>query len=1177
MWRRLARRSRSSSSCRENSATISHVPSVGKARNRFFGRIRPAAPLAYDETVHLLGDAYRSEDTHRVAAAVTGAVAHSHPVLLRSSIVSAVWTSRDYSSRRRDTVAIDPPRYVAESIDRLTGRTWLLPKLLDWWDNSQQRLLLLKGGPGTGKSMILAWLANHGPPPGDPTVHMQLARLRRLVKAAHFCQASSRNLTPQAFAESIADQLTGGVTGFGDALAATLADRVQITATQTIGTVASGGAATNLTIGHIDLSTLGDEPSFDRAFVRPLKKLYERGHREPMLLLVDALDEAQTYTGKITLPRLLSGLADLPPGVRILAATRDDPDMLQFFRGAPRFDLIRDAPPDVDDVREYAVQRLKKLVSKRSEFAERLAKQAQGIFLYAALVLDDLLNRPPSDLPDLATYGLPEGLSGIYHDFLKRELGEVRQPWSDRYRPLLGLVAVAQGEGLSSLQLASILNRDLDEIGDTLRRCKQYLSGELPKGPFRPFHKTFADFLLEDEQNIDFHIDAMRWHKTITDYYRERFSDRWADLDAYGAASLLLHAIGSGNINDVDRLIENVEFLIAAEPDLVMRATPQSRSDRARDMSLAYGHVANLFRDRTMGERRSYLEMSLLQNGIPRFGKAGIAGQETTAPWRPVWATCEPTTRYFPIVGHREAISAITSGYLGDRAYVASGDTSGEVRVSNLATGAMMGLIPDRRVFGISALASYSQSNELMIVIGDNEGMIECWDLIKTERLWGTNGYHWHTHHIIITSLEGRPIMVSCSKDAIYALDIRSGKELGPFGGNWNTIDNNEKFGETYCLASYVAAHRTYLLSGHGDGVLRVWDLQAGKLINKVKVDDAAIRYIQVIERDGKRFIVSAALGRSIRVLDRDTLECISHTQHQEEPNSLPGIAVGELGEERVIYSVDGRDISVFAFSDGRKIAETTVVNSGWIRVIARARGDDGAKILLGCNDRCLYVIDENELFRSGHRQVETKRVTAISSVNVGGNFLACGHADGSIRLRDPDSGQVISGHEWRAPGAIRSIEFIEHQGDLILGCRFEGGVWICHNGRSTILADADRSDSVMSMALGVTDGQPVMAIGTDSGNIETYGIAPEVRRLGGVDGAHTWRSANRADPQVRPSNISALAIVPSEGGTVLASAGWEDMTLALWHWATLNNRGIMPTRTTPGVSRAERSNPNRR
>ena len=79
-----------------------------------------------------------------------------------------------------------------------------------------------------------------------------------------------------------------------------------------------------------------------------------------MLLLVDALDEAQTYTGG-DLPDLLSP-SDLPLPVRIMATTRDEPRVLKFFRAVKSFDLIKDADADVDDIRTYAEGRLNGLM-----------------------------------------------------------------------------------------------------------------------------------------------------------------------------------------------------------------------------------------------------------------------------------------------------------------------------------------------------------------------------------------------------------------------------------------------------------------------------------------------------------------------------------------------------------------------------------------------------------------------------------------------------------------------------------------------------------------------------------------------------------------------------------------------------------------------------------------------
>jgi hypothetical protein len=77
------------------------------------------------------------------------------------------------------------------------------------------------------------------------------------------------------------------------------------------------------------------------------------------------------------------------------------------------------------------------------------------------MVLDELLERPLTELPELDAHPLPVGLSGLYHDFLNRELGKDEQRWFDLYEPLLGLIAVAQGEGLTATQLTAIVGKDI--------------------------------------------------------------------------------------------------------------------------------------------------------------------------------------------------------------------------------------------------------------------------------------------------------------------------------------------------------------------------------------------------------------------------------------------------------------------------------------------------------------------------------------------------------------------------------------------------------------------------------------------------------------------------------------------------------------------------------------------
>ena len=196
------------------------------------------------------------------------------------------------------------PDGVRKSIALFTGRRWVLLKLVEWWEQSDERLFLLTGDPGTGKSMVMAWLLGFGPEPTDPVSRAHLVRLRGAIKAAHFCQASSRNTTPQDFAQNIANQLVQTVPGFGEAFAASLADRVSIIGTAQAGTAEAGASLVGVSVA-LNLAGLG-KMSFDRGFVQPLKKLFERGQNEPLLLIIDGLERSADPCGRTSSPASLA-------------------------------------------------------------------------------------------------------------------------------------------------------------------------------------------------------------------------------------------------------------------------------------------------------------------------------------------------------------------------------------------------------------------------------------------------------------------------------------------------------------------------------------------------------------------------------------------------------------------------------------------------------------------------------------------------------------------------------------------------------------------------------------------------------------------------------------------------------------------------------------------------------
>jgi hypothetical protein len=438
------------------------------------------------------------------------------------------------------------PQRIADTIEAFVGRTWLLEPLLHWLNKTDEHLFVLRGHPGTGKSMLTAWLAGAGPLPEDLTDRQSLERFRAQVAAVHFCEARSGNTSPPALARNMAEQLEENVKGFAEIIVE-LDREISVTSSVEAGKVESGGSVIATYIKNLNLGTLSDQKGFNRLLREPLQRLYDRGYNKRLILLIDALDEAETYTGDTKIAYLLSTLEDFPSEVRVLATTRPDPSVLQYIDVTP-LDLVKDSPEEADDIGLYALARLQALKdTDRKKLAAQISQKADGVFLYAHLVLEDLpLDRPY--LIDVEKLTLPDDLYDSYRHWLNRELGKDRRRWVELYKPFLGTLAVAQGDGLTREQLERIVAPDQD-IELALSPSEQYLTSELPDGPFRLFHQSLVDFLLDKQKNRYYAIDAAQMHRRIATVYGRSYRNRWNLIDAYGRDYLPTHLLEADTEN----------------------------------------------------------------------------------------------------------------------------------------------------------------------------------------------------------------------------------------------------------------------------------------------------------------------------------------------------------------------------------------------------------------------------------------------------------------------------------------------------------------------------------------------------------------------------------------------------------------------------------------------------
>ncbi|MER6162032.1 hypothetical protein ABT147_42160 [Streptomyces sp. NPDC001868] len=405
--------------------------------------------------------------------------------------------------------------------DPYIGRRWLRERLAAWWEDGTS-MFTVTGSPGTGKTAFVDDLAaRSGALPPDV----------RLI--AHHCRAERRaTCDPVRFVERLSEALAAWSPEFLHALTRIHAQltgtpvEVQIVRGEVTAQVVEPGAEVSLV--RITIQKSSADEALDLLVRRPLEQVTLPG--EP-LVVVDALDEAVAYDSATTIPRLILGhLPDLP--LRFLVTTRPDPRIpRQPLAGhGPVVDLVEDEPPDQDDVRKYAFERLSALAGQdRAGLARRISEASGANFLYARHVTEELRQGRRSADDVLAGQDLPSGLIGLYRQFMSREVRPPGQAggeryWRDRVRPCLAVVTAAQENGLAPAQLADILDLPRTEIHDFFRLMGQYLAVG-PDGLWRLFHPSFGDFLVHGN---DPYLDCAEGHRRIVRYAVDAWGDNWA-------------------------------------------------------------------------------------------------------------------------------------------------------------------------------------------------------------------------------------------------------------------------------------------------------------------------------------------------------------------------------------------------------------------------------------------------------------------------------------------------------------------------------------------------------------------------------------------------------------------------------------------------------------------------
>ena len=428
-----------------------------------------------------------------------------------------------------DDNLIDFSILIARHTAHFVGRAWLKTEIDRFTAEADPPALLLAAEPGFGKTALVAQLVKRQPP-----LH-------------HFVNSQLLDwLSPEAFLKSLGAQLAEQY-GLWILAEEEAPDRVKVD--QNVDTVAAGGTVIGVVIRQY--VGLPIEELARRLVLRPLRRLAAQDE-PPILLLVDGIDEAATYSGRPTIADLLVQLAR-EPNLRVVATANPGMAQERFVaamsqfgltllqldekRGENRQDLQRYAEEVTADPALQAGLTVANLST--TEFVTAIVERSEGNFLYLVTMLQALRQAPASF--DLRA--LPAGLRDFYRLQFLRVRDEVGPLiWRREYRSVIGVLCVARSP-LTMAQLADLAEVDRDLAAEVIDLCRLLIEKQTDRSTstYRWYHRAVADFLTSQTDNADDWFDRERYHRQIADRLHARFPDVATIDEAYALNSLALH------------------------------------------------------------------------------------------------------------------------------------------------------------------------------------------------------------------------------------------------------------------------------------------------------------------------------------------------------------------------------------------------------------------------------------------------------------------------------------------------------------------------------------------------------------------------------------------------------------------------------------------------------------
>jgi hypothetical protein len=280
---------------------------------------------------------------------------------------------------------------------------------------------------------------------------------------------------------------------------------------------------------------LPSEATQDSGFLsRLLSEVAEKERDQPVIILVDALDEAEDIGLAPGANRLYLPPA-LPDGVFFVVTTRPKVDYRLFVDRRKDIYLRDEDPCNLQDVRLYIQDFLKEHWApmalrveqwglEEEEFVDVITEKSEGNFMYLVYVLGDIRDGrlTATNIDDIRN--LPQGLQ----DYYQHHWRSMRAPDPDRfdkYYEAVVCILAAVREPVTISQVVEWTKLSPVRVKEVIGEWREFLNvHEVKQGEslYRVYHTSFQDFLQEE-------VGLTRYHDMIAQRALDKipgFSDK---------------------------------------------------------------------------------------------------------------------------------------------------------------------------------------------------------------------------------------------------------------------------------------------------------------------------------------------------------------------------------------------------------------------------------------------------------------------------------------------------------------------------------------------------------------------------------------------------------------------------------------------------------------------------